>query len=155
MFWLVVLGIAAVVVYRFATRGKQSGAPVQAAQNALGSIWRGSGPSGIAVGRFGNGYIYAGSGGAGAPIGRYANGNIWSGSGPSGITIGRYADGKIWEGSGAGAPIGGYGNGKIWAGSGSTGMTLAGYDGESDGAAAAAFMLKLVKRAEGFGMPVG
>jgi len=155
MLWLVILVVAAVVAYRFATRRSKSGAEDQPAPSALGSIWSGSGPSGIPIARYGNGHIWAGSGGAGAPIGRYGEGNIWQGSGAGGIPIGRYADGMIWAGpSATGAPIGGYADGKLWAGTGGAGITLARYDGESDGAAAAAFILRLVKRPEGFAMPV-
>jgi hypothetical protein len=155
MLWLVILLVAAAVAYRFAAGGAQSGTQGHPVPNALGSIWSGSGSMGIPVARFGSGQIWAGSGGAGAPIGGYRDGHIWQGSGTGGIPVGRYADGKIWEGSGAGAPIGGYGDGMIWAGSGGSGITLARYDGESDGAAAAALILKLVKRPEGFGMPIG
>ena len=65
------------------------------------------------------------------------------------------APGSIWEGSMAsGVPVGRFGNGNIWEGPYGVGLPIARYEGESDGAAATAFVLKLVTRPGGLEMPV-
>ena len=155
MFWIVILAIAAVVAYRFFNRGEQAGAQTEAAPSALGSIWN-LADFGAPVGRYGDGNVFANSGGAGFPVGLYGDGQIWVGSGRVGAPVGCYGDGQIWEGSGRlGLPIARYGNGNVWEGSGVAGPPVARYEGDSDGAAAAAFVLGIVKRPAGLGMPVG
>lgn len=156
MFWFVILVIAGFAVYWIATHGARSGGMNQPAPSIPGNLWAGSMASGIPVARFGDGNIWEGSLGVGLPVGRYADGNIWAGSGAVGFPIGRYADGSIWDGSGAvGYPIARYADGSIWEGTATAGLPVARYDGEGDGAAAAAFLFKLVKRPGGLEMPVG
>lgn len=97
------------------------------------------------IGSFENGTVYKGLGIGRTAIGEYKHGSIYDGIGCFNRIVGTYSNGDIYEGDGPCRTLIGFcKNGDIYKGVSMFYATQIGqYDGDIDGACAAAFLLLL------------